>query len=200
MTRPLVLVHGLWDTPRVFHRLIQRIDQPDRPLLAPHLPHGLGVVPLRELARRLDQHILQQYGRETPIDLLGFSMGGVIGRIWLQELRGAERTDRFLQCRQPPERNPGGLGCAPPAAGWCGGHETRQRPFKTAESTGRCLGSGGVSKLFLPLGSDGVSRLDGCASARNSDGAAGVDPPTAHCSSAGFAEAGPGSGMLTQAA
>ena len=27
MTRPLVLVHGLWDTPRVFHRLIQRLDQ-----------------------------------------------------------------------------------------------------------------------------------------------------------------------------
>lgn len=101
MTRPLVLVHGLWDTPRVFHRLIQRLDQPDRPLLAPHLPHGLGVVPLRELARRLDQSILRQFGRETPIDLLGFSMGGVIGRIWLQELGGAERTDRFFSVGSP---------------------------------------------------------------------------------------------------
>ncbi|MBA4733412.1 MAG: alpha/beta hydrolase, partial [Synechococcus sp.] len=101
MTRPLVLVHGLWDTPRVFHRLIQRIDQPDRPLLAPHLPHGLGVVPLRELARRLDQHILQQFGRDTAIDLLGFSMGGVIGRIWLQELGGAARTARFFSVGSP---------------------------------------------------------------------------------------------------
>ena len=101
MTRPLVLVHGLWDTPRVFHRLIQRIDQPDRPLLAPHLPHGLGVVPLRELARRLDQHILQQFGRNTAIDLLGFSMGGVIGRIWLQELGGAARTARFFSVGSP---------------------------------------------------------------------------------------------------
>jgi len=101
MTRPLVLVHGLWDTPRVFHRLIQRIDQPDRPLLAPHLPHGLGVVPLRELARRLDQLILQQFGRDTEIDLLGFSMGGVIGRIWLQELGGAARTARFFSVGSP---------------------------------------------------------------------------------------------------
>ncbi|QNI42624.1 alpha/beta hydrolase fold family protein [Synechococcus sp. A15-28] len=96
-----MLVHGLWDTPRVFHRLIQRIDQPDRPLLAPHLPHGLGVVPLRELARRLDQHILQQFGRDTAIDLLGFSMGGVIGRIWLQELGGAARTARFFSVGSP---------------------------------------------------------------------------------------------------
>ena len=101
MTRPLVLVHGLWDTPRVFHRLIQRLDQPDRTLLTPHLPHGLGVVPLRELARRLDQSILRQFSRETPIDLLGFSMGGVIGRIWLQELGGAERTDRFFSVGSP---------------------------------------------------------------------------------------------------
>ena len=50
MSIPLVLVHGLWDTPCLFHRLIQGLDQPDRPLLAPHLPHGLGWVPLRELA------------------------------------------------------------------------------------------------------------------------------------------------------
>ena len=101
MTRPLVLVHGLWDTPRVFHRLIQRIDQPDRPLLAPHLPHGLGVVPLRELPRRLDQLILQQFGRDTAIDLLGFPLGGVIGRIWLQELGGAARTARFFSVGSP---------------------------------------------------------------------------------------------------
>ena len=41
MTRPLVLMHGLWDTPRLFHRLIQSLDQTDRPLLAPHLPLSL---------------------------------------------------------------------------------------------------------------------------------------------------------------
>ena len=44
MTRPLVLVHGLWDTPRLFRRLIQAIDRPQQPLMAPHLPHGLGAV------------------------------------------------------------------------------------------------------------------------------------------------------------
>ena len=79
---------GLWDTPRLFHRLIQGLDQPDRPLLAPHLPHGLGWVPLRQLASRLDLHIQQRFGADTQVDLLGFSMGGVIGRIWLQELGG----------------------------------------------------------------------------------------------------------------
>ena len=44
---PLVLVHGLWDTPRLFRRLIQALDQPERPLLAPHLPHGLPCLPVQ---------------------------------------------------------------------------------------------------------------------------------------------------------
>ena len=103
MSIPLVLVHGLWDTPRLFHRLIQGLDQPDRPLLAPHLPHGLGWVPLRELASRLDLHIQQRFGADTRIDLLGFSMGGLIGRIWLQELGGAQRTRRFFSVGSPQQ-------------------------------------------------------------------------------------------------
>lgn len=101
MTRPLVLVHGLWDTPRLFRRLIQAVDQPHRPLHAPHLPHGLGVVPLRELAQRLDRSIQDRFGPDTVIDLFGFSMGGVIGRTWLQECNGARRTHRFFSVGSP---------------------------------------------------------------------------------------------------
>ena len=98
-----MLVHGLWDTPRLFHRLIQELDQPDRPLLAPHLPHGLGWVPLRQLASRLDQHIQERFGSDTMVALLGFSMGGVIGRIWLQELGGVQRTRRFFSVGSPQQ-------------------------------------------------------------------------------------------------
>ena len=103
MTRPLVLMHGLWDTPRLFRRLIQAIDAPEQPLLAPHLPHGLGVVPLREMAIRLDRAIQERFGPDTEIDLFGFSMGGVIGRIWLQELDGARRTRRFFSVGSPQQ-------------------------------------------------------------------------------------------------
>ncbi|MED5321139.1 MAG: alpha/beta hydrolase, partial [Cyanobacteriota bacterium] len=34
---------------------------------------------------------------------LGFSMGGVIGRIWLQELGGAQRTRRFFSVGSPQQ-------------------------------------------------------------------------------------------------
>ena len=95
--RPLVLVHGLLDTPRLFSRLERRLEGQDRPVLSPHLPHRFGAIPLRKLAHQLDGLIQERWGPKTPIDLLGFSMGGVIARIWLQEFGGAKRTHRFYQ-------------------------------------------------------------------------------------------------------
>jgi triacylglycerol lipase len=100
---PLVLVHGLWDTPRLFKRLRTALDGQRDPLLIPHLEHGLGHVPLIDLARRLDQHINAAFGHDTIVDLLGFSMGGLVSRAWIQEFGGHQRTRRFL-CVGSPQR------------------------------------------------------------------------------------------------
>lgn len=100
---PLVLVHGLWDTPRLFNRLRSALNGQRDPLLVPHLEHGLGHVPLIELAKRLDQHINAAFGTDTTIDLLGFSMGGLVGRAWIQQFGGHQRTRRFL-CVGSPQR------------------------------------------------------------------------------------------------
>ena len=102
-TRPLVLVHGLFDTPRLFSRLARRLELQHRPVLSPHLPHRFGATPLRKLAQKLDGLIQDHWGLETPIDLLGFSMGGVIARTWLQEFGGAKRTHRFISVGSPQQ-------------------------------------------------------------------------------------------------
>ena len=102
-SRPLVLVHGLLDTPRLFSRLERRLEGQDRPVLSPHLPHRFGATPLRQLAQQLDGLIQERWGVETSIDILGFSMGGVIARTWLQELGGAKRTHRFLSVGSPQQ-------------------------------------------------------------------------------------------------
>ena len=103
MTRPLVLLHGLWDTPRLFRRLEEELlrRNPALELFAPHLPHRLGAVPIRELAAQLAALIEARFGSDTPLDLFGFSMGGVIGRTWLQEHRGSQRTRRFVCLGSP---------------------------------------------------------------------------------------------------
>ena len=98
---PLVLVHGLWDGPNLFRRLIKKLHDPDLEIFSPHLSHGLGVVPLRKLAEDLDKRIYSIFGDTTHIDILGFSMGGVIARIWLQEFGGSCRTKRFFSVGSP---------------------------------------------------------------------------------------------------
>jgi len=97
-----VLVHGLGDTPHLFRHLIQRLDQAQIPFQAPHLPHRLGATPLRVLADQLAQHIQARWG-DQEVDLLGFSMGGVISRIWLQDLGGAARCRRFISVGSPQQ-------------------------------------------------------------------------------------------------
>ena len=101
LTRPLILVHGLWNTPQLFDRLIYQLDQKPTMLFAPHLPHDLGRISIRQLAKDLDFHIKNRFGSEEPIDLLGFSMGGLISRTWLQEFLGFKRTIRFFSIGSP---------------------------------------------------------------------------------------------------
>jgi len=98
---PLVLVHGLFDTPRIFDGLRRRIAPRRSAVLVPHLPHALGSVPLETLAADLDHAISTAFGPEQPIDLLGFSMGGVIGRTWIELLGGHRRTRRFISVASP---------------------------------------------------------------------------------------------------
>ncbi len=98
---PLVLVHGLFDTPRIFDGLQGSLAGRRSPLLIPHLPHGLGEVPLEILAEQLGSHIERHFGGEQPVDVMGFSMGGVIARAWIQLLGGASRTRRFTTVASP---------------------------------------------------------------------------------------------------
>ena len=106
MTRlPLVLLHGLWDTPQLFGRLESELLQrcPQLELYAPHLPHRLGATPILELAAQLDSLLNARFGADQRLDLFGFSMGGVIGRTWLQEYGGHRRTRRFVVLGSPQQ-------------------------------------------------------------------------------------------------
>lgn len=100
---PLVLVHGLWDTPGLFRRLEKRLEGRRDQVLVPHLPHGLGERPVLELARELGEAVEASFGPGQEVDVLGFSLGGVIARTWIQLLGGRERTRRFISVGSPQQ-------------------------------------------------------------------------------------------------
>ena len=99
--RPIFLVHGLWNNPKLFGKLIKKINEDDYLIYTPHLPHKFGKTSLRHLARELDSKIDELVGPEIDIDIVGFSMGGLISRIWLQKHNGFLRTKRFFSIGTP---------------------------------------------------------------------------------------------------
>ena len=99
--RPIFLVHGLWNNPRLFEKLVKKIKEDDYELFIPHLPHKYGHTSLSRLARDLDFKIQELVSPETEIDIVGFSMGGLISRYWLQKCNGFLRTKRFFSIGSP---------------------------------------------------------------------------------------------------
>lgn len=100
---PLVLVHGLLDTPAVFDGLKRELGGGRQPLLIPALPLRLGRTSVVEAAELLGSHIEAAFGLDQPLDLLGFSIGGVIARCWIQLLGGHARTRRFVSVGSPQQ-------------------------------------------------------------------------------------------------
>ena len=99
--RPIFFIHGLWNNPKLFEKLIRKIKADDYQLYRPHLPHKFGKTSLRRLARDLDSKIEELVGPEIEIDIVGFSMGGLISRLWLQNYNGFLRTKRFFSIGTP---------------------------------------------------------------------------------------------------
>tara|TARA_Y100001968_G_scaffold222727_1_gene205476 strand:- start:219 stop:821 length:603 start_codon:yes stop_codon:yes gene_type:complete len=99
--RPIFLIHGLWNNPKLFDKLIDKIKKDNYLFYRPHLPHKFGQTSLNRLARDLDSKIEELVGSEIDIDIVGFSMGGLISRIWLQNYNGYLRTKRFFSIGTP---------------------------------------------------------------------------------------------------
>jgi triacylglycerol lipase len=80
---PLLLLHGIWDTSRLFNRLKKYLEERGWRV------HALDLVPnnaetgLEVLAAQVQEYVERSFPAEQPIDLLGFSMGGIVARYYL---------------------------------------------------------------------------------------------------------------------
>lgn len=98
---PVVLVHGFGDTHRVFRVMSQYLRDRGWQVYAPDLSPCRGEVSLVELARQLKAYIDNQLPSSVAIDIVGFSMGGLVSRYYLQRLGGAARVQRWISISSP---------------------------------------------------------------------------------------------------
>jgi len=100
---PVLIVHGIWDSRArmraLEHGLIARGFAHTRAFdMKPN--DGRATIPaLAEQAKRAAEALLGEHG--GPIDLVGFSMGALVSRYYLQRLGGRAYVRRFISISGP---------------------------------------------------------------------------------------------------
>jgi len=98
---PVILVHGLKDDSRKMRRMARHLSA------AGWETHPVSVLPswgqlgIDELAAQLADHVERLIGPGRRFDLVGFSMGGLVCRYYLQRLGGLARVQRFVSIAAP---------------------------------------------------------------------------------------------------
>lgn len=102
--RPVLLVHGIWDRGAHLARMRAELEQRGLgPVRAIDLVPNDGRAPILELARQVGEHareLAERAGAER-VDVVGFSMGALVTRAYVQRLDGKQRVRRFVSISGP---------------------------------------------------------------------------------------------------
>ncbi|MBD2436536.1 triacylglycerol lipase [Nostoc sp. FACHB-110] len=98
---PVLLVHGISDTEFVFRKMRNYLTQKGWPVYALNLVPNNGDVGLDVLAQQVADYVATHFDPEQTIDIVGFSMGGIVSRYYVQRLGGIERVQRFITIASP---------------------------------------------------------------------------------------------------
>ncbi|MFB2923789.1 esterase/lipase family protein [Aerosakkonema funiforme] len=98
---PVLLVHGINDTGAVFHRMAPYLLQQGRSVYDLDLIPNNGAKHLDYLAQQVADFVAKTFPPGQPLDLVGFSMGGIVSRYYVQRLGGIDRVQRFITIASP---------------------------------------------------------------------------------------------------
>ena len=96
-----MLVHGIFDSSKIFRRMAVWLSKHGFRPLAPDLTPNNGATGLDELAIQLRSFADHNLPDGQPFDLVGFSMGGLVARYYVQRLGGIERVRRLITISAP---------------------------------------------------------------------------------------------------
>ena len=97
----VVLVHGIYDRGRIFAPLVRVLEGRGDHCLAPSLTPNDCSRGVHALALQLSAAIDARFGASVPVVLVGFSMGGLVSRDYVQTLAGAGRVRGVLLISPP---------------------------------------------------------------------------------------------------
>ncbi|MGK7941265.1 MAG: esterase/lipase family protein [Crocosphaera sp.] len=98
---PVILVHGIYNTSAKFNKMNSYLTNLGWSVHRFSLKPNNGNGHLEKLAQQVYDYIDNNFPPQQPIDLIGFSMGGLVTRYYLQRLRGVERVQRYITISAP---------------------------------------------------------------------------------------------------
>ena len=98
---PILLVHGLMDTSYKMRNVSSHLRNLGWQVFDIDLVPNNGDSKLEILAKQVADLVDRTFAPDQPIDLLGFSMGGLVSRYYLQRLGGLDRVQRFISISAP---------------------------------------------------------------------------------------------------
>ncbi|MEL6158685.1 MAG: alpha/beta fold hydrolase [Cyanobacteria bacterium J06554_11] len=98
---PVVLVHGIWNTAAIFNPLRAHLEKAGWSVYALSMVPNNGDAPIEVLAEQMSSFINQALGPDQSFNLVGFSMGGLVSRYYVQRLGGLARVAKFVTVSAP---------------------------------------------------------------------------------------------------
>lgn len=98
---PVLLIHGLWDTTAIFNSLNVYLEERGWLVYSLNLIPNDGTVGLERLAQLVAEFVTQTFEPNQRFDLVGFSMGGLVSRYYVQRLGGIDRIQRLITISSP---------------------------------------------------------------------------------------------------
>lgn len=98
---PVLLVHGINDTGKVFSTMAPNLSKLGWTVYDLDLVPNNGDKCLDNLAEQMGEYVEKTFPKEQAFDLVGFSMGGIVSRYYVQRLGGIDRVQRFITIASP---------------------------------------------------------------------------------------------------
>lgn len=101
MPNPIILIHGIKDTAAKMEPMARYLRSRGREVHSVTLTPSWGQVGLEVLAEQLKSFIDARVDASQPIDIVAFSMGGLVARYYIQRLGGLSRVKHFVTLATP---------------------------------------------------------------------------------------------------
>ncbi|MEW6446415.1 MAG: esterase/lipase family protein [Pseudomonadota bacterium] len=97
----ILLLHGIFDTARIFKPMQTMLEASGHVCLAPSMKPSDARHGIHDLACFVERYVNRYLPESEPFAVVGFSMGGIVARQYMQALGGAARVPAFFSISSP---------------------------------------------------------------------------------------------------